>query len=157
MKSSAITRLLAFAFVMLTGTACMSQLVVPPEAEVDGVHFALELEKEKVSRWEILRGQFVVTNQTEETVTFQFMSGCQTGHRLEKGGKAVLTRPLGCYAALTSMTVPAGETVVRELHIDFDLGPDSNHRKIDPGTYVLKAFLMDYNSPVLSRPVIVVE
>jgi hypothetical protein len=157
MAPSEITRSIALAVVMLTATACMSQLVVPPEAEVDGIHFALELEKQQVSRQEILRGQFIVTNRTEETITFQFNSGCQTGHRLEKGGKAVLTRPNFCTAALSSMTVPAGETVVREMRIDFDLGPESNQRKIDPGAYVLKAYLLHGHSPVLSRPVVVVE
>jgi len=145
--------ILALLFICLL--ACKSateynQADLPTEnhINVDGVTFTLSLPKDTFKSIELLKGRFTVINGTSTTLTYYFANIQQLGFELvNAGGIIVLAQPFIVAPTVSSLQLVPGEYKVYSIVSTF---VNYDGIRVLPGRYILKAYLLDHNSPELS-------
>lgn len=115
-------------------------------ATATGLEFSASISKAVIQKGDTATLRFVLRNNTNEAVVLRFSSGCQLLPFVRNSRRQV--HPEGgymCTAALTSLTVPAGEQVVRSIVLFAGQRQPDIHTRIplEPGDYVAFAEIAD--------------
>jgi hypothetical protein len=130
-----------------------SILPVEAQIEVNGVTFTLSLVKNNFTATEQLEGRFTVYNGTSDTIKYNFANMQQLGFKfIDASGIVVLSKPFIVSPALSSLQLAPGNFKEYPLVTTF-----TNHEgvRMAPGMYILKAYLLDHNSPEVLVKIII--
>lgn len=116
-----------------------------------GVDFSLNLRRNEMPVGDTLNGSFTITNRSGATQRFNFSTSCQLGLRLASSERTWIELPDGCARVLTSFELRPNE--VRAIVFQIPLRQARTGEMLPRGDYVVEAFLLDNNSPVLRQSV----
>lgn len=116
-----------------------------------GVDFSLTLRRSELSPGDTLSGSFTVTNRSSATQRFNFRTSCQLGVRLSSNERIWVELPEVCAQVLTNFELRPSES--RAIVFQFPLRQPHTGELLPRGEYVVEAFLLDNNSPVLHHSV----
>lgn len=116
-----------------------------------GVDFSLTLRRSELSPGDTLSGSFTVTNRSSATQRFNFRTSCQLGVRLSSNERIWVELPEVCARVLTNFELRPSES--RAIVFQFPLRRPHTGELLPRGEYVVEAFLLDNNSPVLHHSV----
>lgn len=150
--ASADVRLVNGGQVSLVGQSTAS---VPIELRSDAVResvgFSLVMPQTVFRSGDTLSGEFRVQNRSSVVQVFQFSTACQLGLNLKCGEQTVLAQPELCAQVQSSLSVAPNDT--RSLNFRLPLRDLRTGAQLPTGEYVLAAFLLNGNSPVLRQTV----
>ena len=130
-----------------SGCGNNSDLSTNPQIEEGGVIYLISLPKKEFSRADTLQFTFIITNTNSIEKDYTFGSSCHVGFKLVDNLKTAMSWPNICAAVVTGISVKPGETKKIEVNSTFT---NFDGKLISPRTYLLQAFLLNNNSPVLS-------
>ncbi len=109
----------------------------------DEISTEMKISNEVFNHGEILNGEFIIHNNSNETRIFHFSSSCQFGYRV-KGGDVDLYRTDGCRMNQSKFEIMAGQSKVFEFEYSLK---DFDGEYLPSGVYKIHGFLydMDYN------------
>jgi hypothetical protein len=111
---------------------------------------SLELEKYSFSEADTLKGTFMVTNLSPNSVTYNFTSSCQYQLKIKSGNVTSRQYTGLCLEVLTSLTLKSGESKLYEFQM---LLVDNNYNNLVKGDYTVEAYLLDNNSSIVSKSI----
>jgi hypothetical protein len=129
--------------------ACSGDLTAPNanlEGDAEGLQFTASIPKSSFAAGETGTITYTLRNPTNETVELSFSSGCQIIPHVTRGEEPVYPEPYACTAAITKITLPPGEQVVRTFTFTAITGEELalwNGPVLTPGSYVSWAELLD--------------
>ena len=108
-----------------------------------GIETNLKLESKKISNLSDIEATFTIRNGTDETKGYGFASACQFGFEILREGVEVfdLAKNSVCATVLTSFTLESNESISFTLPKYFD-------RTLEPGSYIIKSYLIGYENEV---------
>lgn len=116
--------------------------------------FRLILKNATVESIPDVEAEFTLVNKTLQNQTFGFSSGCQFGFTVERGEEVIFDsrQNLLCTAALTSFTLQPGENKTFPISFNrFGSSTEDDLQDIQSGKYTLTAFLLNEQSPEISK------
>jgi hypothetical protein len=125
-------RLLLTAMLALLGSGCTDLVIEPTIPEAKGLGLSLEASTRQISPGDTLRLVARLKNTNAHGVTLNFSSGCQILLYIEDAAGAVIEPQggaWGCYQALTSIQIDAGQTETRIFTWT------GQHMRYDPATW----------------------
>jgi hypothetical protein len=126
--------------------------IVEDEQDVK-LNLELELEKYALLETDTLKVTFTITNISSNTLTYNFGSSCEVGFIFRSNNVIVNQYPKGCAAVMTSFKLKSNE--LRKYQFKFLL-VDENYNILKKGNYVIEAFLLAEDSPVVSKSFIII-
>lgn len=150
--ASADVRLVNGGQVSLVGQSTASvSIELRSDAVRESVGFSLAMPQTVSRSGDTLSGEFKVQNRSSVVQVFQFPTACQLGLNLKRGEQAVLVQPELCAQVQSSLSVAPNDT--RSLSFRLPLRDQRTGAPLPAGEYVLEAFLLNGNSPVLRQTV----
>ncbi len=110
----------------------------------------LELEKYTFPEADTLKGTFMVTNLSPNSVTYNFTSSCQYGLKIKSGNVTSRQYTGLCLDVLTALTLKSGESKLYEFQL---LLVDNDYNNLAKGDYTVEAFLLNNNSSIVSKSI----
>jgi hypothetical protein len=114
----------------------------------EDVQLNLKLDQQTYSVSDTLKGTFVVTNFSPNTVTFKFSSSCQYGLKIKSGNTVFREMPEICATVLTRLTLRSGQSEVYKFEL---ILVDKEYNNLLQGDYEVEAFLLNGNSSAVSK------
>jgi len=140
------TKTFLFSLILLSFLITRCDLFGPDE----GVSLNLQLEKYTFAEGDTLIGTFTVKNLSSSTVHYNFSTSCQFGLKIINGDKTFRQYPELCAMVLTNLTLKGGESKQYEFEL---LLADQDYNNLIKGDYTVKAFLLNNNSSIVSKPI----
>lgn len=114
------------------------------------VEFILEVPENNFFLKDSLRFSFIVKNRSSQKKDFSFANIQQIGFNLSQGERVALFYPWAVAPALSYFSLEPGEEKKFNVSKNFK---DHTGKYIKRGSYKLKAYLLDKNSPILEVPI----
>ena len=111
---------------------------------------SLELEKYTFPEADTLKGTFMVTNLSPNSVTYNFTSSCQYQLKIKNGNVTSRQYTGLCLDVLTALTLKSGESKLYEFQL---LLVDNDYNNLAKGDYTVEAFLLNNNSSIVSKSI----
>ena len=140
------TKTFLFGFILLSFLITRCDIFEPD----GGVSLNLQLEKYTFVEGDTLKGTFTVKNLSSETVHYKFSTSCQFGLNIVSGDKTFRQYPELCATVLTNLILKGGESKQYEFEL---LLVDEYYNNLIKGDYTVEAFLLNYNSSIVSKPI----
>jgi hypothetical protein len=114
----------------------------------EDVQLYLKLDQQTYSIADSLKGTFIVTNLSPNTITFKFSSSCQYGLKIRSGDTTFREIPEICATVLTSLTLRSGQSKVYEFELPL---MDKEYKNLLQGNYEVETFLLNNNSTSVTK------
>jgi hypothetical protein len=108
----------------------------------------LKLDQQTYSVADTLKGTFIVTNFSPNTITFKFSSSCQYGLKIRNRDTTFREFPEICATVLTNLTLRSGQSKVYEFEL---ILVDKEYKNLLQGNYEVETFLLNNNSTSVTK------
>lgn len=118
------------------------------EKTTDDLRIELNFKSKEITEWEDIEAEFILTNISDETLIYNFSSGCQYGYTIENPENKILDsrHKLACTANLTKLELKPDATKTYSI----SLKRIKHKEKLENGIYKFSTFLLDSHGANIS-------